>query len=320
MHFKFYTTLRFMHVTSDNFDDFDLLPGVTLIRDRKKIRKILNKEIKSFTGIIEYEHLYNANHIIYADLQDDFFSPSTSSGDAVMSWLLWIDMLVSTSWLIKDNGMLCEIAYCNKTDRKTFSEWSNNSLLSLFTLAGGNRHTDIEFSRDDLIKWEDTNHKIQTHLYKNNSTVFNSFVDSKYSRYGRAFSFIKSAKREFDPAMKISHYCSALESLFSTDNSELSHKLSERVSIFLKPYDYDPIKTFDDIKSFYNIRSKVTHGDSLKSDRVGKLPEESIKIDNYLRVIMNIILDSDELMTIFNGNKDSFEKYFKEKLLLGVQV
>ena len=35
---------------------------------------------------------------------------------------------------------------------------------------------------------------------------------------------------------------------------------------------------------------------------------------------MNIILDSDELMTIFNGNKDSFEKYFKEKLLLGVQV
>lgn len=88
----------------------------------------------------------------------------------------------------------------------------------------------------------------------------------------------------------------------------------------MKPYGYDPIKTFDDIKSFYNIRSKVTHGDSLKSDRVGKLPEESIKLDNYLRVIMNIILDSDELMIIFNGNKDSFEKYFKEKLLLGVQV
>ena len=63
MHFKFYTTLRFMNVIGDNFDDFDLLPGVTLIRDRAKIRKIINKDIKPFTGIIEYEHLYNANHI-----------------------------------------------------------------------------------------------------------------------------------------------------------------------------------------------------------------------------------------------------------------
>lgn len=63
-----------MNVIGDNFDDFDLLPGVTLIRDRAKIRKIINKDIKPFTGIIEYEHLYNANHIIFADLKDDFFS------------------------------------------------------------------------------------------------------------------------------------------------------------------------------------------------------------------------------------------------------
>ena len=317
MHFKFYTTLRFMKITGDDFNDFELLPGVTLIRDRAKIRKIINKDIKPFTGIIEYEHLYNANHIIYADLQDDFFSPSTSSADAVMTWLLWIDMLISTSWLIKDNGMLCEIAYCNKTDRKTYSEWSNNSLLSLFTMADGHRHIDVEFSRNDLIKWEAINHRVQTHLYNNNSTVFDSFVDSKYSRYGRALSFIKSAKRDFDPAMKISHYCSALESLFSTDSSELSHKLSERIAIFLKAYNYYPICTFDEIKSFYNIRSKVTHGDSLKSTKVGKLPEESIKLDNYLREIMNIIIDSDELMSVFNGNKECFETYFKKKLLLG---
>ncbi len=318
MHFKFYTTLRFMNVIGDNFDDFDLLPGVTLIRDRAKIRKIINKDIKPFTGIIEYEHLYNANHIIFADLKDDFFQPSTKSNFALTTWLLWIDMLINTSWFIKDNGMLCEIAYCNKTDRKAYSEWSNNSLLSLFTMASGYRHIDVEFNRSDLTKWADINHRVQTHLYNNNSTIFDSFVDSKYSRYGRALSFIRSAKRDFDPAMKISHYCSALESLFSTDSSELSHKLSERVAIFLKPYNFDPITTFDEIKSFYNIRSKVTHGDSLKSSEVGKLPEESIKLDNYLREIMNIIINSDELMGVFNGDKDSFESYFKKKLLLGI--
>ncbi|HGY9073032.1 TPA: hypothetical protein ACNTV0_005002, partial [Escherichia coli] len=92
------------------------------------------------------------------DLKDDFFQPSTKSNFALTTWLLWIDMLINTSWFIKDNGMLCEIAYCNKTDRKAYSEWSNNSLLSLFTMASGYRHIDVEFNRSDLTKWADINH------------------------------------------------------------------------------------------------------------------------------------------------------------------
>lgn len=318
MNFRFYTTFRFMKIIGDDFADFDLLPGVTIIRDRSKIRKILTKELKNHAGIIEYNHLYNANHIIYADLKNDFFDPAMSSGDVLMGWLLWLDMLVNSSWLIKDNGMLCEIAYCNKTDRKSVSEWSNNSLMSMFTMANGDRFIDVEFSKEDLINWEKTNDKIQSYLYNNNSTVFDSFIDSKYSRYGRAMNFINSAKREYNPAMKIAHCCSALESLFSTDSAELSHKLSERVAIFLKDYGYDPLNTFDDIKGYYNIRSKVTHGDSLRTTKVETLPSESQRLDSYLRKIMNIILNSDELMNIFNGSKESFESYFKRKLLIGL--
>ncbi|EOI7472900.1 hypothetical protein OZ701_002944, partial [Yersinia enterocolitica] len=249
---------------------------------------------------------------------NDFFDPAMSSGDVLMGWLLWLDMLVNSSWLIKDNGMLCEIAYCNKTDRKSVSEWSNNSLMSMFTMADGDRFIDVEFSKEDLINWEKTNDKIQSYLYNNNSTVFDSFIDSKYSRYGRAMNFIKSAKREYNPAMKIAHCCSALESLFSTDSAELSHKLSERVAIFLKDYGYDPLNTFDDIKGYYNIRSKVTHGDSLRTTKVETLPSESQRLDSYLRKIMNIILNSDELMNIFNGSKENFESYFKRKLLIGL--
>ena len=241
-----------------------------------------------------------------------------SSNRALLVWLLWLNMLVDSSWLIKDNAMLCEIAYCNKTDRKAMSEWSNNSLMTMYSMANGDRHINTEFNREDLIKWEQTNHKIQSYLHKNNSTVFDSFIDSKYSRYGRALSFIGSARKEFNPALKIAHYCSALESLFSTDSAELSHKLSERVAFFLKDHGYDSIKTFDEIKFFYNIRSKVTHGDSLKTAKVITLPDESLKLDSYLRVIMNVILHSEEMMSVFNGSKDVFEDYFKRKILLGI--
>lgn len=315
MIFRFYTTFRFLKITGDNFKDFDLLPGVTLVRERTKIRKILSKDFKVSAGVIEFSHFYDANHIIYAEFSNHFFNPEDSSNDALMAWLIWVDMLVYSSWLVKDNCMLCEIAYCNKTDKKTLSHWTNNSLMSLHTLADGDRHIDIEFTQEETIKWASVNDRLQSYLHKNNSTVFVSFIDSKYSRYGRAYNFIKAAKKEFNPAMKIAHYCSALESLFSTDSSELSHKLSERIAIFLKDYNHDPVETFDDIKSFYNIRSKVTHGDSLKSNRVETIPQMSIKLDNYLRVIMNIILDSDELMEIFNGDKNDFEQFFKKKIL-----
>jgi len=317
MSFKFYTTLRFLKIVGDNFNDFDLLPGVTIIRDRVKIRKILNKELRDNAGIIEFDHLYNANHIIFAELRDDFFPSSASSAQVLFAWLLWIDMLVNTSWLVKDNGILCEIAYCNKIEGKKSLEWSNNSLMSMFTFSDGVRHRNIELKMEDLVEWEKKNHKVQAYLFNNHSTVADSFLDAKYSRYGRALSFIKSAKREYNPAMKIAHYCSALESLFSTDSSELSHKLSERVAIFLKSYGFEPLKTFDEIKSFYNIRSKVTHGDSLKSSKVESIPEESKKLDTYLRTIMNIILESDDLMKIFNGDKNEFEYYFKLKILSG---
>lgn len=89
----------------------------------------------------------------------------------------------------------------------------------------------MEFITEDLNKWEENSRKLQIFLNDNNFTVFNAFISKKCSRYGIAYGFIKVARRDFNPAMKISHYCSALEVLFTTDNNELTHKLSKRVVI-----------------------------------------------------------------------------------------
>lgn len=316
MNFKFITTFRFLKIVGDDFSDFDLMPGVGIIREREKIRRILSKEFKMNAGLIEYDHFYNANHIIYGEFKDNFFNKDDSSGLALLTWLVWLDMLIYDSWLVKDNAFLCEIAYCNKSS-KHYSEWSNNSLLGLNTLSSGERYVDVEFNRDDLIKWEETSNKLQTFLNDNNSTVFKTFISKEYSRYGRAYSFIKAARRDFNPAMKIAHYCSALESLFSTDNTELTHKLSERVAVFLKDYGYDPVSVYEQIKSYYSIRSKVTHGDSLQGKKLETIPDNSKEFDKILRVIMNIIISSDELIKLFNGDSASFDLYFKKRILCG---
>ena len=310
--YKFISTLRFLNI--ELTEPFTLIPGVDLISDQKEISRILDDEFQSMAGEIETEHFKNSNHIIFCEFSEENLGMNCNSQQALLIWLVWVDIIIQDSWLVKDNNILCEIAYMKMTNGIT-SEWSNNSLMSPTSLSSGKEFTEIIFTHKELIEWESKSHKLQSYLHKKGSSRLNSFIEKKYSRLGRALRFIAAARREKNPAIKVAHYCSAFESLFSTDNSELSHKLSERIALFLKNFKYDPFIVFDDIKSFYNLRSKVTHGDSLEDKKVNAIPDLSKKCDSYLRCIINEILNDSELINIFDGSKEVQEKYFRELIL-----
>ncbi|MFC6379853.1 hypothetical protein [Tatumella terrea] len=316
MKYLFLSTFRFFEPEIEAGSSIEIMPGISITKSVALKRKLLTKEFKRMAGEIEFSHIKNATSIIYAEDKNGIFaSKSSGSEKALLVWMLWLDMIIYSSWLVKDNSMLCEIGYCNKVS-STESSWSNNSLQVFFSTAEGLRFEKTSFSISELEDWRDKNHKLQEHLYNNNSTMTDSFISSDYSRYGRAYSFIKSARVTIDPAMKIAHYCSALESLFSTDNSELTYKLSERVSLFMKDFGYDPMDVFSDMKRYYAIRSAVTHGDSIKGKKLDTIPKASRELDDYLRVIMNRIISSDELMDLFNGDKSGVNDYFLRKILL----
>lgn len=311
--FKFITTLRFLGTPDPIDGELTLMPGIDLINDRNKINEIVDDELKGIAGIIEAAHLANADHIIFCDASEEIFSKNHSSNEALIVWLVWLDMVISDSWLIKDNSMACEVAFCKMTDGKHM-EWSSNYLSNPVSIASGEQYKTVAFATDELKEWESKSHKLQSYLHSNKSGAFASFTNKQYSRIGRARRFISAARKESHPAIKISHYCSAFESLFSTDNAELSHKLSERVALFLKQNDFDPMVVFDDMKQFYGIRSKVTHGDSIQAAREKELGNLSNRSDFYLRSIFNIILGDEGLQRIFDGNKNEFEKHFKQLL------
>lgn len=308
--YKFISTLRFLNIEVKLNEPFTLIPGIDLINDKKKISEILDDEFQSIAGKIETEHFKNANHIIFCEFDESMMN-FPNSNQALTTWIIWVDLLIKDAWLVKDNAISCEIAYMKMTEG-IHSEWSNNSLFSPPSFSSGEKYKEIKFSYEDLVEWESQSNKLQTYLHEKNSSIYNSFINKEYSRLGRSLRFIIASRRESHPAIKIAHYCSAFESLFSTDNTELSHKLSERVALFLKNYGYDPLIVFDDIKSFYNIRSKVTHGDSLQDKRINTIPDLSIKCDDYLRFIINEILNDSKLIDIFDSKKEIQEKYFKE--------
>lgn len=83
-----------------------------------------------------------------------------------------------------------------------------------------------------------------------------------YARYQEALFQGGLAEQEITPVM------TALEALFLTGGSELTHRLAQRVSVFLRVLGTQPdaASTYDNIVKGYKIRSKFIHGESLKPD------------------------------------------------------
>ena len=109
---------------------------------------------------------------------------------------------------------------------------------------------------------------------------------------------------------KIAHYCSALETLFTTESTELAHKVSQRGAFFLGERAYDRWEIFSAIKNAYNIRSNLVHGDTLKIKQIDGLSGVSMHCNHYLRVILNCIFGDAELREVFDSDPGAIEEYF----------
>lgn len=312
--FRFISTLRFLSISEPMDYWVTLMPGIDVTNNKELIKEIIDEEFKNIAGLIEFEHFIETDALIYCEIEEKHFRKGIDSDRALFIWLLWLDALLRDLWLIKDNAVICESAFCKmNTDKDT--AWTRNYLSSTVSKSSGHLFQNIELTLEELKAWDNKSEQVQNYLFANDSTYNDSFTNTKFSRIGRSLRFIQAARTDTHPAVKLAHYCSAFESLFSTDSAELSHKLSERVAIFLKDYDYDPLVVFDDMKLFYGIRSKVSHGDSLKSNKEKQLSELSEKCDSYLREIINIVLANQELINIFDGKKEQFETFFKLKIL-----
>ena len=134
-------------------------------------------------------------------------------------------------------------------------------------------------------------------------------MEKGFSRVGRALMFIKHGREARNLAYKITNYCSALETIFTTDSAELSHKLAERVAFFLQD-EKQKIDVFNLVKSAYSIRSKLTHGDTLKPTQIDKIPNISIQTDELLRIVINKILNDSILLKVIDGTNQEIDDYF----------
>jgi hypothetical protein len=119
-----------------------------------------------------------------------------------------------------------------------------------------------------------------------------------------------------DIGLRVVMYVTCLETLFSTDASELTHKLAERVAWFIGEDTMDRMEVFANVKRVYDVRSKIIHG-AVPKGECEKLVVEAKSADHLLRKIVNKIYGHPECAELFlsgcqsfEEHRQSFEKYF----------
>ena len=230
--------------------------------------------------------------------------------------LLWIAGLFDNAWLLKDHAMRCESAYLTHRSGGGRATWTSNFLHTRPSLADGTVDHAITMSLDELRTWSKKNAHVESYLHDADSGRLRFMMEKGFARSGRAMRFVKAARSAPDMAFKIAHYCSALETLLTTETADLAHKLSERTAFFLAQRGYDRLTVFRTVKKAYGIRSKLVHGDTLQPRQIEELPPVAVRLDGYLRAILNAIVEAEDLRRVFDSPGDLVEEYFT-KLIFG---
>jgi hypothetical protein len=232
------------------------------------------------------------------------------------------EIFLDTLWFIKDNACCSLNAYISTPEKNKFDILNNHrapcNCVGKFDL--------VEFSNDELERALEIDVKLSPIIRKgmDKEDVLEKLLASDFrdgvenhrnynegNRIFRAYYFLKAARNSYFLIMKLSLYMNLYECLFTTDASEIIHKMSERVACYYTQDKAKRLEVFKLIKSAYTIRSRYFHGKDLGKDKVLKsVPEVLKQIDDLTREIFTKVIMEDQ--EIF-GEKD-MEPFF-EKLI-----
>lgn len=306
----FFTAISNLKLLDENVNQ-EIFPAVKITNDREKIKSILTSQIKDTVGIIEYNHLINANAILYYEYSDeDITAFDTNNNIEILTILLtWIDDFFKNFWLFSDNCVICDTAFLlTKIHGKIIDASSLRLTYELSTST--NEPLELKLRSEDLNFIIKTHNDTEEYFAKRDSLSINFMMEKNFSRIARSLIFVKQAREARNMAYKISNYCSALETIFSTDTNELTYRLSERLAFFLQN-SFPKLQTFKTLKNAYSIRSRLTHGGILTPKQISEIYDISSGVDEILRQSIRKILFNSELREIFDSKDENIDKYFE---------
>jgi hypothetical protein len=292
--------------------DIRILRGMTLIRNAKLWLSLTDTHFREAIGRMECQQLEESEAAIWCAIDPD--KTLTNPRRYLFEQLGVVRLFLNTLWAVKDCSVNAKLGFL-QWHRDSMTGYESNGLGCLYDKACG-EISDTVFSETEIRRASSLLLAFVTiRRYKRDQRTA---VLKGNSRITLSFHHLEAARRALDPALRIMHGCSALESLLSTSARELSHQLSERVALLVGSTPDHRRQIFSEMKAIYDIRSTVTHGTGLKDGRIKVLPEISVKFDSLLRTVFCSVLENAELQRLFStGNEKEIDERFVSLLFLG---
>ncbi len=278
-----------------------------LTNNSQVIKSLINDDFIKLAGINESEYLKRAKLVVYKKFKLD--SKGKDQGALLDSFLRAIKVLLRKLWRLRDHNGHFNIGFLlyNINDGIQITSnyysgihYSSNGLQQNILLSKQEVEEAVEYSGAILSAGSDRKQGTQLTKGLPKLTVCDYYLQvAIYTR---------------DLAMRIAHYCTCFEALFSNDKTELSHKLSERVAYYISETPEERLDVYKALKSAYAIRSTVVHGGALNAKAESSLISLSVSCDSYLRRVFKYV-ESGQKADIFSMDGEEFENYFIRLIL-----
>lgn len=316
MKFVFLTVLHRMKVDTALFKGIRVSSGTRITNDRRALSEIFDSSLMQDTAGVHSINEFRDSVIWYrtGDFKDVVSHDGFRGSMYAFHFLREAQQFVYDLWSVKDNGIYVRdgflVTYFDKIDSGRTWKVSVSTVLSE---ASGERGS-TTFSSEEVRSVARTfiPHEVKdvdevTHggKYPTNEPFMRN---SNYGRVGRAWYFLVAARAAAIPPMKILFYCTALECLFTTGSSELTHRIAERVAILLGSSAEQRIELFKFVKEAYGFRSTIVHGSSIKEGNEAALVTVCTRLDEVLRQL--IVMDHE----VFHMKEGDMDRWFLELL------
>ena len=295
----------------------EIRPGARITNNKEKILEIIDYPIfKKNMGPFSYDEFTTTPgvHYIAAGEINAKGEVRDKVGNSLKFFFLReIQNFIYELWIVRDNNVYIRDGFLLLYDKNIEDGYlykaSVSAIISKSDLSEGT--TKFTPSELDLViqgwsPYEIDEDEYNIDKWKNpNDIVFRKRDD--VTPKIRGFYNVVAANSSSLLPMKILFYCAALEALFSYEKTdEISHKIAERVALFIGKNTEDKISIFSQVKKAYSIRSRVIHGSYFKDNELNGLGEVSKNLDNILRTVYT----SPKLDELDLSDAVAFQQYF----------
>ncbi|OJD90265.1 hypothetical protein A9485_08505 [Bacillus cereus] len=284
----------------------------------------LNESFISCIGIIEANSFFNSSYIYSNFSLDENEEYSRSDLDNILEHV-WgpLHVFQLSLWFVKDNNVNVEQLYLY--DLKT--ELVVKSKRNVWASNARGRYEDSRFTIEELknalewkekiLKYLELDEMPEAEVHNSSGVRYrNRSAQTPYAelnRVSRALRFIMVGRYESFLPMKISAYVGALEALFSTTKSEVTHQVAERAVKMLGGDIETRLSNYTLIKNVYDIRSMYVHGSEIKEKALNKAVDLMKDFDELIRNVLKVIIEKYPNLSEMKLNE--LDLFFKKLIL-----